>query len=565
MDRVNCAAVRSRILLAASVSLGLVALGCGGGETTDPNGAAGGNGAGLGGAGAGGPNGTGGGNAGTTGNLGGGGPGTDPADPRLEARAWRLTPAQYNTEVQRFFPGAPAVTLPVGGSEYGLSNIAAAARIDTGNATQYTAAASTIGSWVATQGATAARCTTFGTSECVDTFLDWFLPEAYRRPATTEERTEIRSVYDDLVGPYGEEWAFTAAVRTVLLAPQFLYRTEIGPAGTGIVAIDDYEIASLLSFSLLDSGPDQQLLADAAAARLNDPTVREQHARRLMDSSAGIWQRFFWEWLKMSTLQSQGVETGLDATLIADLETEYRTFVENIVVTNRGTLANLLTATQTWGSAGVAEYYGVTHPGGDVAPLDLNTDQRAGLLTLGAWLVSHGKDGRDNVVRRGMGVFRDAMCQDIMPLNVDLEAAQRELVGADATIREIADARGADAVCGACHSTSDPVGLAFEAFGGDGRFQTMYPDGKPVESQVTWNGVQYNTPAEISAALAQDERFEQCLVRRFGHFLLGADFGAPVTVRASGAAYDAFKASNGSLEELLVAVVRDPSFIERRK
>ncbi|HEX2877976.1 MAG TPA: DUF1585 domain-containing protein, partial [Polyangiaceae bacterium] len=112
---------------------------------------------------------------------------------------------------------------------------------------------------------------------------------------------------------------------------------------------------------------------------------------------------------------------------------------------------------------------------------------------------------------------------------------------------------------------SDPVGLAFESFGGDGRFQTMYPDGNPVESQVTWNGVQYNTAAEVAAALAQDERFEQCLVRRFGHFLLGAEFGAPITVRAAGAAYDAFKANNGSFEELLVAVVRDPSFIERRK
>ncbi|HEX2880727.1 MAG TPA: hypothetical protein VHO25_14445, partial [Polyangiaceae bacterium] len=173
MDRVNCAAVRPFITLLTPVFLGLAALGCGGGDesSNDPNGAVAGNGAGLGGAGAGGPNGTGGSTAGTTGSLGGG-PGTDPADPRLEARAWRLTPAQYNGEVQRFFPGAPTVTLPVGGSEFGLSNIAVAARIDTGNATQFTEAANTIGNWVTTQGASAARCTTFATSECVDTLLD---------------------------------------------------------------------------------------------------------------------------------------------------------------------------------------------------------------------------------------------------------------------------------------------------------------------------------------------------------------------------------------------------------
>ena len=82
---------------------------------------------------------------------------------------------------------------------------------------------------------------------------------------------------------------------------------------------------------------------------------------------------------------------------------------------------------------------------------------------------------------------------------------------------------------------------------------------------MVWNGTPYDNAAQVSAALAKDERFQQCLVQRFGHFVLGADFGAPVAVRASGAAYNAFKDSGGSFEELLVAIVRDPAFIERRK
>lgn len=493
------------------------------------------------------------------------GPGTDPADPRLEARVWRLTPAQYNTEVQRAFPGAPTVDLPVGGAEYGITNISSSARIDSGNATQYSEVARTLGSWVASQGAGAARCQTFGTSECVDTFLGWFPEVAYRRPPTPAEKTELRGVYDDLVGPYGPEWAFSAMVRTVLLSPQFLYRTEIGPAGTGIVQIDDYEIASLMSFSLMDRGPDQQLLDDAKAGKLKDPATREVHARRLMGGTSEIWQRFFWEWLKMSTLESQAIETGLSSSLTASLEDEYNAFIDHIIVQNRGTLSDLLTSTGTWATPEVATYYGVSHPGGGVAPFQLNPDQRGGLLTMGAWLVSHGKKGRDNVVRRGMGVYRDAMCNDIRPLNIDLQAAVRKLVGADATIKEIADARGADPTCGACHATSDPVGLSFESFGGDGRFQTVYPDGKPVESKVVWNDVAYDTAPEVSAALAKDERFQQCLVRRFGHFVMGADFGMPLEVRASGEAYKAFTNSGGSFEELLVAIVRDAAFIERRK
>ena len=491
--------------------------------------------------------------------------GTDPNDPRLEARVWRLTAAQYNREVQRMFPGAPAVTLPDGSSEYGLLNISETARIDLGNASQFNEAARSSGSWAAAQGAEAARGDTFGTDECIDTVLEWLPAAAYRRPPTLEEIAELRAVYDDVVPTYGEEWAFSALVRATLLSPQFLYRYEIGDEGDGIVELDDYEIASLISFSLTDAGPDADLMADAQAGLLRDPAIREEHARRLMDGSEDVWQRFFWQWLKMSTLESQGNETELDPALVADLEAEYKAFVANIVVKDRGGLKELLTTTHTWATPEVAAYYGVTHPGSGVAQFDLDPAERGGLLTLGAWLVSHGKKGRDNVVRRGMAIYRDAMCSDITPLNIDLEAAQQELTGADATIKEIADARSADATCGGCHRTSDPVGLSFESFAGDGTFQTVYADGKPVEAAVELDGVSYPNAPALSAGLAADEKFQQCLVRRFGHFVMGAEFGSPLQVRASKEAYQAFTESDGSFEELLVAVVRDPSFIERRK
>ena len=50
------------------------------------------------------------------------------------------------------------MNLPEGASEYGLANIANTARIDLGNASQFTEAARTIGSWVAAQGALVAYC-----------------------------------------------------------------------------------------------------------------------------------------------------------------------------------------------------------------------------------------------------------------------------------------------------------------------------------------------------------------------------------------------------------------------
>jgi hypothetical protein len=505
----------------------------------------------------------------TPGGDGPGGPGvtgTDPGDPRLEARVWRLTATQYNGEVQRFFPGAPAVNVPDGSSEFGITNISTTARIDLGNASVFNEAARSIGVWVSEQGAAAARCDAFGTPDCVDTFLGWFPEAAYRRPLSTEEMAELRAVYDDSEPTYGAEWAFSALVRTVLLSPHFLYRSEIGPDGKGVVELDSYEIASLIAFSLTDAAPDDALLADAKAGKLRDPAVREAQARRLMDRTAPAWQRFFWEWLKMSTLFSQGNETELDPVLVEQLQAEYQAFVANIVVEGRGSLEDLLTTSHTWATPQVAEYYGASHPGGEVAEIELDPAQRGGLFTLGAWLVAHGKKGRDNVVRRGMAIYRDAMCNDIAPLNIDLEAALKDLVGADATIKEIVEARGKDGTCGACHRVADPVGLAFESYAGDGSWQTTYPDGKPVEAEVTLDGVgTFENAPQLSGALAEDLSFQRCLVRRFGHFVMGAEFGAPTKVRASEEAYNAFHDSGGSFEELLVAIVRDRSFIERRK
>ncbi|MEM9876916.1 MAG: DUF1595 domain-containing protein, partial [Myxococcota bacterium] len=190
------------------------------------------------------------GDVGNQGGPGSGPDGTDPTDPRLDARAWRLTPAQYNTEVQRLFPGAPPVSLPAGASEFGITNNAATARIDLGNVVQYTEAARIVGNWVADQGADAARCDSFGTGACVDQFLAWFPAAAYRRPVGADEVAVLRDMYDDLEAAYDSTWAVSAVVRAVLLSPEFLYRHEVGPEGEGVVTLDPDEIASLLAFSL---------------------------------------------------------------------------------------------------------------------------------------------------------------------------------------------------------------------------------------------------------------------------------------------------------------------------
>jgi hypothetical protein len=249
------------------------------------------------------------------------------------------------------------------------------------------------------------------------------------------------------------------------------------------------------------------------------------------------------------------------------MEEEYRTFITEVIVNERGTLRDVLSAPYTWAQPELAAHYGAQHPGSGLQRIELDPTQRGGILTQGAWLVSHGKDGHDNVVRRGMSIYKDAMCNNNLrpPDGLDVLAELAKLVGEDATVREIVEARGNAPACGGCHQVPDPMGMVFETFKSDGSWQETYPDGLPVDSNVTITGLgTHDNARELSEAFASDDTFQRCFVRRFAHFVSGIDLGTTTSVAWTDQAHERLVATDGDLEEMLVAIVRHPAFIERR-
>ncbi|MEM9189841.1 MAG: DUF1588 domain-containing protein, partial [Myxococcota bacterium] len=207
--------------------------------------------------------------------------------------------------------------------------------------------------------------------------------------------------------------------------------------------------------------------------------------------------------------------------------------------------------------------------GNGLAESQLDPTERGGILTQAAWLVAHGKRGRANVVRRGFAIFKDAMCNDNLapPEGLDLEAELDRIVGPDATVKEIVTARGQDGTCGSCHRIADPIGLVFESYASTGAWQTIYEaDGNPVETDITVDDLgSFDRANEFSAALVDDDRFQQCLVRRFAHFAIGLDVGTPSNVAWLGNVHADFVAADTSFEALLLSIVRQPAFIERQR
>ena len=490
-------------------------------------------------------------------------------DGRLLARIWRLSAQHHRTELERLLgPDVPFVAVPAGAAQHGFTNVASSARVDSGNLNDFQHAARRAAQWSRENALEVSGCNRgYGTAECSDAFLSRFLPQVFRRPVSAEEHEEMTGLFSTLNEVYGFDYAFERVVETALMSSSFLYRTELGsPDEVDVTTLTEMEIASALSFGIADHGPDQELREAARAERLREPAERERQARRLMSESSSVWQRFFWEWLQNSFFEAHAAEADLSPQLAEQMRREYDRFIEKIVVDRRGTLRDVLGSAETWIEPELAAHYGVGHPGEGVQPVQLDPARRAGLLTLGAWLVAHGHPGYHSVVSRGMGLYRDAMCNGITPPSGDVLAAQEELVGPDASPREIVEARGSSPVCGACHRLADPVGLLFENFAHDGTWRDYYDDGAPVESAVNLDGFgRVASAADFVPQLADDLQFQHCLVQRFGHFLLGADLGAPDEARWTGDALRYFVAQDMSLEELLVAIVRDPAFVERKR
>src|SRR5262249_44022910 len=112
----------------------------------------------------------------------------------------------------------------------------------------------------------------------LDALLD-FAARAYRRPLAEDEKAGLRALDQSLrkKGVAHEE-AFRGTLARVLVSPAFLFRIEQPPAGKEPGPVNDWELATRLSYFLWSSVPDDELRKLAAAGRLRDPKVLAEQA-----------------------------------------------------------------------------------------------------------------------------------------------------------------------------------------------------------------------------------------------------------------------------------------------
>jgi hypothetical protein len=425
---------------------------------------------------------------------------------------------------------------------------------------------------------TAAASTSFVTcaggvqdAKCATAFINSFGKRVYRRPLAVEDTARYDALYGKAItSGYDFKTGIEWIVFAMLQSPQFLYRFELGSMPMGTYAKPtQYELASRLSYLYLQSMPDATLFTAADKGELATPAQLEAQARRLLADPKG--QRivdYFEQWLDTDSLElvrDPKIYAGVDATLPSLLEGETRAFVSDLLKSPTGTFSQLFTAPYTFANAALAKHYGLAGPTGS-AFAKVDAPGRAGVLTQGM-MVAHDKANRTSIVRRGLKIRTDVLCQIVPAPPPDVDLSSLDKTATNVSQRQRLEAHRTVASCAACHTLMDPIGVVFEGFDAVGRARTVDETGMPV---VVSSSISLTkdadgpvaSPTELGQKLAQSEQVRGCYVTNNFRFFYGREVEQQDACSMARLLVD-FKGANYNLTELLVALTRTDAFLYR--
>jgi len=361
-------------------------------------------------------------------------------------------------------------------------------------------------------------------------------PWVLRGPLEEHEIVALRGVSTTVAsagGGYDEAVAYT--LQAMLQSPRFVYRIERQRGDGSAWPVDNYELASRLSYILWGAPPDEELYRAAERGELDRGGIRKQTARMLRDPRAVARSvQFVDEWLNLARLANLRPNPdkfpNWDARLAADMRDETRAFFEDVVWRQQRPLVDLLNAQVTFATPRLARHYGLPPAGQGLARYDLNeVPERGGLLTHGSVLTVGGDEA--SMVSRGLFVLHDflrGVVKDPPPCVDTTPVATK----AGLTQRAIAESRIANKNCGGCHARFEPLAFGLEQFDGLGAFHRRDEHGNPLrdDGQILFPGsagaVSYQSAAELMDLLADCDRVAQTITWKLAQFALGRPLGA---------------------------------------
>ncbi|MGO9470636.1 MAG: DUF1592 domain-containing protein [Isosphaeraceae bacterium] len=461
--------------------------------------------------------------------------------------------------------------------------------------------------------------------------LDRFATRAFRRPvarATVERLAALaESVYSQPRQSF--EAGIAQAMTAVLASPGFVFREEAAVAGSAdpYPLIDEYALASRLSYFLWSTLPDDELIRLAAAGKLRQ-NLSAQVARMLADGRSDEFVRHFvGQWLQARDIDSVPINAfavitrdepqdpdadrrrtrfrelnrkpaeKLTASEKKELEAVRGTFFRSFrrfrdfelngdlrramrretemlfgyVVRENRSLLELIDCDYTFLNERLAKHYGITDVKGEqMRRVALPAGSpRGGVLTQGTVLAVTSNPDRTSPVKRGLFILDNILGSPPAPPppNIPpLEDAGKQFGKRKPTLRETLAVHRQAPSCMACHDRMDPLGLALENFNALGRFREK-DRGQPVDSSGKLiTGEPFKNCQDLKRILVKERYrdFYRCLSEKLLTYALGRGLDY-YDVEATDVLVERLEKTGGKASELLIGVVESAAFQRTRR
>ena len=460
--------------------------------------------------------------------------------------------------------------------------------------------------------------------------LSRFAEKAFRHPVDDATKNRLAALAEAVWSQKGQtfEAGVAQAMTAVLTSPRFLFReesTEPGVPGR-YPPVDEYALASRLSYFLWSSMPDAELIRLAGEQKLRG-NLHAQVDRMLADPHSGEFVRnFVGQWLQARDIESvlvnaqavisrdevpdpeadrrrarfrelnrkppealtdaekkelqearaafprsfrRGREFELTSELRQAMRRESEMLFEYIVRGDRS-LLELLDSNYTFLNERLAKHYGIEGVQGDqMRRVDLpEGNPRGGVLTQGTILAVTSNPDRTSPVKRGLYILDNILGSPPAPPppNIpSLEASGKKVAGRTPTLRESMVLHRSQPSCASCHARMDPLGLALENFNALGRWRDKERTDPVDASGKLITGESFKDVRELKRILVERHRhdFYRCLTEKLLTYSLGRGLEAN-DVQAVDTIVERIETGDGRASALIAGVIESNPFQKRR-
>jgi hypothetical protein len=395
----------------------------------------------------------------------------------------------------------------------------------------------------------------------VRTRMARFAEHAWRRPPTEEEISRyVKLIESETSQGRSLRAASKTAIAAMLASKNFTYISE-GSPGQRREYVNDWELASRLSFFLWSSLPDEPLRAAARAGTLHEPDVLRQQVRRMMADKkiSRFTDSFPRQWLHLKDVGAFPPDRKLypeyDDWLETSMVLETVHYFSTMFEKDRP-LREFIDSEWTVVNPRLALHYGLPTPGqSDFTPVRLRPEDRRGGLLTHASVLSLTSDGtRHRPVHRGVWLSEVILGKTPPSPPPNVPAIEPNPVNSPkATIRMKLNGHKHDPNCASCHAKIDPLGFAFDHYDAIGRWRTVeivddgmgdnpavdasgvLPDGRAFKDAVDFKRLLASEPELFSCAFT--EKLATYALRR----AMSVDDGADLTAITEANATDGYR------------------------